>query len=323
VTLCSLALGYAAPHGLGRHIEAVSDEDLLTFRRGDYIFSHFYNIGIGLTKLAVLALYYRIFSINRTYRLSIYALAAAQAVLIFLCCVLQSQICHPFARWFDRTIPGTCKSDGLIILAGETPNSIIDFLMVILAMVMIRSLHLSRIVKWRLRFLFGLGALVGIVGFIKVALTFSMADVYSLSMVSLLSCIQMFLSLLCCCLPVYQSILPSAARWNRMSAKVLSYASFGRISFNKSATRSADRSSRRGPQDSNSKNSHRWEYLDEQRNTGGLAWPEASHQAEAHSLQDFSPPSYRRHDSGGIRVERQFVISSAGDASEGGKATIK
>ncbi|KAI9164101.1 Endo-1,4-beta-xylanase B [Paramyrothecium foliicola] len=128
-------------------------------------------------KLSVLALYYRIFSVNRAYRVWIWVLAAGQGVLIFLCCVLQSQVCHPFARWFDRTVPGTCKSDGLLIVAAETPNSVIDFAMVALAIMMVRNLQLSAIVKWRLGFLFGLGALVGIVGFIKVAITFSTADV--------------------------------------------------------------------------------------------------------------------------------------------------
>lgn len=33
VTTCAIGLAYAAPHGLGRHIDAVSDEDLLMFRK--------------------------------------------------------------------------------------------------------------------------------------------------------------------------------------------------------------------------------------------------------------------------------------------------
>lgn len=38
------------------------------FLMGDYIFSHFYNLTIGTTKLSILALYYRIFS-TRNYRI--------------------------------------------------------------------------------------------------------------------------------------------------------------------------------------------------------------------------------------------------------------
>ena len=46
-----------------------------------------------------------------------------------------------------------------ILLAIDPLNSLIDFTLVILAMAMIRSLHLKRQAKWKLRFLFGLGGL--------------------------------------------------------------------------------------------------------------------------------------------------------------------
>lgn len=45
------------------------------------------------------------------------------------------------------------------VAAVEPPNSIIDFLLVILAVAMVRSLKMSNQNKWRLRFVFGLGAL--------------------------------------------------------------------------------------------------------------------------------------------------------------------
>lgn len=45
------------------------------------------------------------------------------------------------------------------VVAGETVNTFVDFALVVLAMVMIRSINMSSMTKWRLRFLFGLGSL--------------------------------------------------------------------------------------------------------------------------------------------------------------------
>jgi hypothetical protein len=111
------------------------------------------------SKLSVLALYRRIFGVNRTYTIWIYLLGGIQSALFVIFCILQGLQCRPFNRYFDFSIPGTCTDEGMVILSGEIPNSLVDFGMIILAMFMIRPLHLSTAMKWRLRILFGLGAL--------------------------------------------------------------------------------------------------------------------------------------------------------------------
>lgn len=118
-----------------------------------------YFVHTFFVKLSVLALYRRIFGINRTYRICIYVLAGAQGILSLIFCIFQALQCRPFSKYFDLTIPGTCKDEGTVILGGEAPNSLIDFAMVILAMVMIRKLQLTSAVKWRLSIVFGLGFL--------------------------------------------------------------------------------------------------------------------------------------------------------------------
>lgn len=49
--------------------------------------------------------------------------------------------------------------EGTVIIGGELPNSLIDFAMVALVMIMIRPRQMRPATKWRLRFLFGIGAL--------------------------------------------------------------------------------------------------------------------------------------------------------------------
>lgn len=288
-------------------------------------------------KLSVLALYYRIFGIKRSHRIWIYILAAAMIALIAALCILQALLCIPIGRYFDPSIPGTCKSSGLLVIIGETPSSFLDFAMVALAIVMIRPLHLSSRLKWRLTFLFGLGVMsvisrgviipctdqdvwfrVGILGFIKVALTYSggslckfihptavlkvcMLTIFvpdAFSTVAMLGCIQMFLSLLCCCLPVFNFLLPASASWGQF----LQYATFGLISLNRINTHASDnRRSRLQPNDK----PRGLEHLYEDISTKALTYPEAVHRTETHAMSDFQG-GYT--DSPSIRVQRQFDV---------------
>jgi hypothetical protein len=146
----------------GRSIEveiAESPADYRRMREWDMVSLYSYFMHTLTVKLSVLALYYRIFSVNRGFKISIYILGSIQTVLIIIFCVMQSQLCKPFERYFDRSVPGSCKDDGIVIIGGETPNSLIDFAMVLLAIIMIRSLQLSQHVKWRLYALFGVGSM--------------------------------------------------------------------------------------------------------------------------------------------------------------------
>ncbi|RYP25134.1 hypothetical protein DL765_000015 [Monosporascus sp. GIB2] len=282
-------------------------DNILTAKQWDMAGLYSYFAHALTVKLSVLALYYRIFGVNRAYRIWIYLLGAFQTVLFIIFCIFQGLHCKPFERYFDRSIPGSCKNDGLVILGGETPNSLVDFAMVALAMFMIRRLQLSTTMKWRLRFLFGLGALVGVLGFIKIAITYSTDDLYAFSMLSILSCVQMFISILCCCLPVFRPILPTAAFWSRLSSRMISYATFGRVSRNRTTAYSGKRSSKCSGLDSAGKHHQGWKHLGEDNSTKGLAWPEATHEAEAHALSDL-PVQGAHPESPGIQVLRRFDV---------------
>jgi hypothetical protein len=119
---------------------------------------YFYFAQTLSVKLSILAFYHRIFGISSTAcRIWIYILASAQTILFIAFCIFQGLQCVPLQRYFDLSVPGRCKDEGTVILGGELPNSIIDFAMVILAMIMIRPLQLSFSDKLRITVLFGLG----------------------------------------------------------------------------------------------------------------------------------------------------------------------
>ncbi|KAI0440352.1 hypothetical protein F4803DRAFT_527750 [Xylaria telfairii] len=235
--------------------------DYASMRKSDFASLYFYFVHSITIKFSTLGLFYRIFGVNRTYRKWIYAIGLAQAILTLSFIILHPLTCRPFNRYFDLTIPGSCRSDGSTILAGETPNSLIDIAMVVLAMIMIRPLVLPSRVKWSLRVLFGMGAIVGIIGFIKIGITYSGDMIYSFGLVSIWTCIQMFISILCCCLPIIYHSFPTINFKDILQA-VPSHASFGRLRPKKSSNFNSTGQNTRG-----------WDSLEEYDSTHVPAWP--------------------------------------------------
>ncbi|KAL2273540.1 hypothetical protein FJTKL_04443 [Diaporthe vaccinii] len=283
-------------------------------------------------KLSVLALFYRIFGINRTYRIWIYIIGGFQTMLCIIFCVFQGLQCRPFERYFDKSIPGTCRDDGVVIVGGETPNSFVDFAMVALAMVMIRPRQLPRATKWRLRVLFGFGIIAGTLGFVKIAVTFSLSEIYAFSMVSLWTCVQMFVSLLCCCLPVFQPLLTGSTFWTRLSSRLSSFTPLGWVSRIRSTGASTNNSGKNA--DLTPSSQHRWSFNDLEQNPGkqadlatstqqrwsfddleqpsssseNLPWPQATYQGPEYSMRDLPIQGVSHPEMTGIHVQREFGL---------------
>ncbi|KAI0203697.1 hypothetical protein F4808DRAFT_417577 [Astrocystis sublimbata] len=126
-------------------------------------------------------------------------------------------------------------------------------------------------------------------------------------MVSLWSAVQMFVSLLCCCLPVCKPILPSAAFWNRVSTRMTHYLTFGRDSNTQATGHSAKTSHGSGGHMHSNEIGQDWERLDDN-STRALAWPSATYQMEARALSD---PKFPAAQSGleGIQMHKQIDIT--------------
>ena len=112
-----------------------------------------------LSKWSVCALYFRIFNVMNNYRVWIYSLAAAQGLCYIGLVIMQTLQCRPVNRFWQFWIDGECFPFSWILLVLEIPNSLIDFALVALAMIMIKGIQLKTRSMWKLRFLFGLGSL--------------------------------------------------------------------------------------------------------------------------------------------------------------------
>lgn len=89
----------------------------------------------------------------------IYSLAAAQILCYIGLIIMQTLQCRPVNKFWQFWVEGECFPFSWILLVLEIPNSLIDFALVALAMVMIKGIQLRTGSMWKLRFLFGLGSL--------------------------------------------------------------------------------------------------------------------------------------------------------------------
>lgn len=110
-------------------------------------------------KLSLLALYYRIFNVNRKFVICVYAIGGIQLGWGIGTYVAHWAECTPIAHMWDRTIPGTCLNNTYFLVVGETINSLIDFALVGLAVWIVQSLQMKTSVKLKLSVIFALGGL--------------------------------------------------------------------------------------------------------------------------------------------------------------------
>ncbi|KAK9556806.1 hypothetical protein V6Z96_000111 [Aspergillus fumigatus] len=154
--VCVSGLIYGPPYGFGRHKAALSDEQIETFMMGNYIFSHFYNAAIASTKLAVLALYYRIFA---TLRFRIVVLTTAVFVILWLITmeILLGLQCRPISRFWDSDVPGECLNLIKFTYFTNITNLLTDIWIFSMPLPVIFKLQMSRNRKIALSFLFSIG----------------------------------------------------------------------------------------------------------------------------------------------------------------------
>ncbi|KAJ5933975.1 hypothetical protein N7454_006304 [Penicillium verhagenii] len=144
------------PYGFGRHAAALSTQDIEDFLRGDYVFSHFYDWAIASIKLAILSLYYRIFSTVVFRRVVI---GTAVFVVLWLAAMeigLGLQ-CIPVQKAWDASIEGTCLNLVAFSYFTNITNLITDIWVFLLPLPIIFKLHVTRRRKFELAGVFAIG----------------------------------------------------------------------------------------------------------------------------------------------------------------------
>ena len=111
------------------------------------------------TKLSLLRFYHRIFYISETCIAIIWTLAGVQTAWFIATYLVHYFDCTPVSKYWNTREPGYCIDGNLFLIIGETLNSAVDFIMIIVALWMVGPLRLDRAAKLWLFFLFVVGGL--------------------------------------------------------------------------------------------------------------------------------------------------------------------
>ncbi|CAO2648599.1 Nn.00g078660.m01.CDS01 [Neocucurbitaria sp. VM-36] len=165
---CASGLGFALgpPHGMGRHVIVVSDYDQMMVRKGDYVFSHFYDIALVSVKLGILAFYYRVF-VHPVFRRVVLATAAFVLAWGIGITVTLFLACRPLAAYWDTTVTGKCLVMVTFVYFTNISNLITDIWIFLMPVPMIWHLQLQTKKKMVLSLIFCIGLATCVVSSIR------------------------------------------------------------------------------------------------------------------------------------------------------------
>ncbi|OTB14101.1 hypothetical protein K445DRAFT_75982 [Daldinia sp. EC12] len=144
--------------GYGRHVDAITTEQLENLLLADYIGSHIYNFAIVSTKLSVLALYYRIFAIAR-FRLLVVATSVCVVTWFVVMELILVLGCRPIQAWWNIPMAAAAACVDKIAFSYSTSilNLIFDLCILTMPIPIILRLQASMEKRIGLCFLFSMG----------------------------------------------------------------------------------------------------------------------------------------------------------------------
>lgn len=123
-------------------------------------------------------MYYRIFWSDATFVKWIYALAAIHVSWFITFFFFLLFLCIPVSKWWDinGTQPGYCVNGNAFLVPEEAINSALDFAMIVLTVAVVQKLQTKTKIKTKLAFIFMIGGLSGVIGFVKIGIVYYVAD---------------------------------------------------------------------------------------------------------------------------------------------------
>ena len=146
--------------GFGKHTKLIEPPSIVGKTLKLYFFAQIlYKIGIGLTKVSILAFYLRVFGVIRWFQISCFVVGGI--VVAFSISSVMTSIfqCSPVKYAFDKSGTGTCINLGKFWFANAGYNIGTDILIILLPILVIRTLQLPTRTKVALCAVFALGFL--------------------------------------------------------------------------------------------------------------------------------------------------------------------
>jgi len=157
------SIGAVTNAGVGYHIsylQETSPEKLIVWGKYLVAIEFLYFGSVNIPKLAILALYRRLFEPRRGTRMMVHLLIGALIGLTISTLIVATVACRPFAANWDFTIPGAvCINKAAFFIWGSVPNIITDIIMLILPIRVIWNLQTTKRLKFGLIATFTVGSL--------------------------------------------------------------------------------------------------------------------------------------------------------------------
>lgn len=158
----AIPAGFVEYAGAGRHFAALEElqPSVITMHYKYLIaVSFLYFVCVAIPKLAVLALYLKLFPL-KPYTTMVYVVAGIVAATGIVCPIMCLNICHPFEYNWNRTIPGgSCVDSHAFYRWSSLPNILTDMAMLVLPLPIVWRLNMSTKLKIGLTVAFATGSL--------------------------------------------------------------------------------------------------------------------------------------------------------------------
>lgn len=141
---------------MGRHVVAVSPHDQAMVRKGDYVFSHFYDFALVFVKLGILAFYHRVFVVPLFRKIIMATVTFVVAWGIGITVTL-ALACRPIEAFWDASVKGNCLNLVNFTYFTNITNMITDVWIFLMPVPVIWHLQLQTKKKLLLCFIFSIG----------------------------------------------------------------------------------------------------------------------------------------------------------------------
>ncbi|CAF9925205.1 hypothetical protein IMSHALPRED_006410 [Imshaugia aleurites] len=207
--------------GAGQHLANVdSTEITVTLKKSDVpqiipAETCLWATANALVKLSILHFYLTIFGTRKPFR---YATYAVMALVLSFGIGLNLQaflICRPFAKNWNRLLPGTCGPVTAPFLADSSINILMDLAIVVLPMPVVWQLQMVQKRKIALTIVFALGVLVCVVALIRVVLIarLNIDDyLYDFTKITIVTDLEICLGIIVACMPMFPPTLKRMLR---------------------------------------------------------------------------------------------------------------
>jgi hypothetical protein len=147
---------------VGRHLRYLEEHDpekVVTWGKYLLVLATLYFVTVNIPKLAVLALYRRLFPM-RTVQITVYVLAGILVSGSIANTITSLAACEPFEANWNHAIPGAkCIDKERFFVWTSVPNILTDVIMLVLPLPIVWKLHNTKRIKVGLTLTFLVGSL--------------------------------------------------------------------------------------------------------------------------------------------------------------------